>query len=349
MQLSFRWYGDSDPVTLDKIRQIPGMYGIVSAIYDVALGEVWPVENIRNIKQKIEAHGLAFEVIESVPVHEDIKLGLSTRDRYIENYSQTLRHLAQEGIKTVCYNFMPVFDWTRSTLSKELPDGSFTLAYVHEDIKKMDPTSGELDLPGWATDYTPEMLKSLLEAYAKLNEAGLWENLEYFLKAIIPVAESVGIRMAIHPDDPPWSIFGLPRIVRSKENLERILNIIDSPSNGLAICTGSLGVNPQNDMVDIIGHFSALDRLNFLHMRNVKNHGNNDFDEVAHPSACGSLDMYGIMKAAISNGYKGPIRPDHGRMIWGETGKPGYGLFDRALGAAYLNGLMEAITKELNA
>jgi mannonate dehydratase len=137
--------------------------------------------------------------------------------------------------------------------------------------------------------------------------------------------------------------------VRSKENLERVLKIVDSPSNGLAICTGSLGVNPQNDMVDIIGHFSALDRLNFLHMRNVKNHGNNDFDEVAHPSACGSLDMYGIMKAAISNGYKGPIRPDHGRMIWGETGKPGYGLFDRALGAAYLNGLMEAITKELNA
>jgi mannonate dehydratase len=242
---------------------------------------------------------------------------------------------------------MPVFDWTRSTLSKVLPDGSTTLAYVHSDIEKMDPTKGDLDLPGWATDYTPEQLKSLMTQYDALSETGLWENLSHFLKEIIPVAASVGIRMGIHPDDPPWSIFGLPRIVRNMENLERILKIVDSPSNGLALCTGSLGVDPENDMVEIVGHFAAMDRLSFLHMRNVRNYGGKDFDEVAHPSAYGSLDMYRIMKAAIANGFDGPIRPDHGRMIWGETGKPGYGLFDRALGAAYLNGLMEAIHKEL--
>lgn len=347
LQLSFRWYGADDPVSLEKIRQIPGMYGIVSAIYDVPLGDVWPLDKIELLKGEVNRHGLALEVIESVPVHEEIKLGLPSRDQLIKNYQDTLKNLAKAGIKTVCYNFMPVFDWTRSTLSKRLEDGSLTLSYSHDDILKMDPTSGELDLPGWATDYTPEKLKVLLKAYAELSEDGLWENLAYFLKEIIPVAEAHGIKMAIHPDDPPWSIFGLPRIVKNKANLEQVIRIIDSPSNGLAICTGSLGADPDNDMVEIVGHFSSINRLNFLHMRNVLTYGNRNFDEVAHPSDYGSLDMYAIMKAAISNGFDGPFRPDHGRMIWGETGKPGYGLFDRALGATYLYGLKEAIQKEL--
>lgn len=345
MQLSFRWFGTNDPVKIENIAQIPGMYGIVSALYDVEVGEIWPSEKIKSLMQMVHQHGLALEVIESVPVHEEIKLGLPSRDHWIENYKKTLINLSQVGIKTVCYNFMPVFDWTRSTLTKQLKDGSFTLSYQHEDILKMDPSAGELDLPGWATDYSPNKLKELLKAYSELNEEGLWENLTHFLKEIIPVAESHGIKMAIHPDDPPWSIFGLPRIIRNREGLERLINIVDSPSNGLAICTGSLGADPHNDLVEIVGHFTALDRLNFLHMRNVLVHGERNFDEVAHPSKYGSLDMYEIMKAAITNGFDGPIRPDHGRMIWGETGKPGYGLYDRALGATYLYGLMEAIQK----
>jgi mannonate dehydratase len=347
MKLSFRWYGPGDPVTLENIRQIPGMKGIVSAIYDVPVGDIWPVENVARIKEMIEANGLDFEVIESVPVHEDIKLGRPSAKQYIENYKQSLINLSKVGIKTVCYNFMPVFDWTRSTLTKVLPDGSLTLAYVHQDVEKMDPVKGELDLPGWATDYTPEQLKSIMDAYGTLTEEDLWNNLSVFLKEIIPVAESVGIRMAIHPDDPPWSIFGLPRIVRDRASLERIISIIDSPSNGLAICTGSLGVSPKNDMVSIVSEFAGKDRLNFLHARNVKYDADKNFDEVAHPSEYGSLDMYAIIKTAVTAGYDGPIRPDHGRMIWGETGKPGYGLYDRALGATYLKGLIEAAEKEL--
>lgn len=346
MKLSFRWYGPGDPVTLDKIRQIPGMKGIVSAIYDVPVGEVWPIENVARIKDMIESHGLEFEVVESVPVHEDIKLGRSSAAQYIENYKQSLIHLSQLGIKTVCYNFMPVFDWTRSTLSKILPDGSLTLAYVHQDVEKMDPARGDLDLPGWATDYTPDQLKSLMDAYSELSEEDLWNNLAVFLKEIIPVAEKVGIRMAIHPDDPPWSIFGLPRIIRDQAALERVVKIVDSPSNGLAVCTGSLGVSPSNDIAEIVGRYAAKDRLNFLHARNVKFDASKNFDEVAHPSEYGSLDMYAIIKAAVNAGYQGPIRPDHGRMIWGETGKPGYGLYDRALGATYLKGLIEAAEKE---
>ncbi|SCZ76515.1 mannonate dehydratase [Acidaminobacter hydrogenoformans DSM 2784] len=347
MKLSFRWYGPGDPVSLEHIRQIPGMKGIVSAIYDVPVGDAWPLQNILRIKEMIEANGMDFDVIESVPVHEDIKLGRPTAKQYTENYKQSLTNLSKAGIKTVCYNFMPVFDWTRSTLTKKLPDGSLTLAYVHQDVEKMDPVKGELDLPGWATDYTPEEMKSLIDAYGALTEEDLWNNLGTFLKEIIPVAEAVGIRMAIHPDDPPWSIFGLPRIIRNKASLERVISLIDSPSNGLAICTGSLGVSPDNDMAEIVGHFASLDRLNFLHARNVKYDADKNFDEVAHPSANGSLDMYAVIKAAVAAGYNGPIRPDHGRMIWGETGKPGYGLYDRALGATYLVGLIEAAEKEL--
>lgn len=345
MKLSFRWYGLDDPVTLKNIAQIPGMEGIVTAIYDVPVGEVWPIEKIKALQKEIEKYNLNLDVIESVPVHEDIKLGLDTRDKYIENYKETIRNLGKCGINTVCYNFMPVFDWTRSSIKKEMEDGSTTLDYEHDVVLKMDPLKGELDLPGWATDYEPDDLKNLLNKYKDLSEDGLWKSLEYFLKEVVPCAEETGVKLAIHPDDPPWSIFGLPRIIRNKENLDRLINIVDSPSNGLAICTGSLGADKNNNMAEIIRYFGDKKRINFMHFRNVKFLGENDFEETAHLSRCGSLDMYEIIKALVDVGFDGPIRPDHGRMIWGETGKPGYGLFDRALGATYLNGLLEAITK----
>jgi len=345
MKMTFRWYGDDDPVTLDEIRQIPGMKGIVSAIYDIPVGEVWPLEKIELLKGKIEEKGLELSVIESVPVHEDIKLGLDTRDKYIKNYQDTIRNLGKAGIGVVCYNFMPVFDWTRSELDYQLDDGSNALIYREETVQKMDPLSGELELPGWDTSYTKEGLRQLMEMYHELAEEDLWENLEYFLVKVIPVAEEAEIKMAIHPDDPPWPIFGLPRIITNKDHLERFINLVDSPSNGLALCTGSLGVNPDNDIPEIVRHFAGKGRIHFAHMRNIKITGNKSFEESAHLSAAGSLDMFDITKAYFEAGFDGPMRPDHGRMIWGETGRPGYGLYDRALGATYLNGIWEALEK----
>ncbi|WPC44020.1 mannonate dehydratase [Clostridium sp. JS66] len=345
MKMTFRWYGDDDKVTLDQIKQIPGMTGIVSAIYDVPVGEVWPMEKITALKEKIEAHGLEFSVIESVPVHEDIKLGLPSRDKYIDNYCQTLRNLSKAGIKVVCYNFMPVFDWTRSELAHELPDGSNALIYKHETVLKMDPVKGELSLPGWDSSYTKEGMKDLLEQYKNITEEDLWNNLRYFLQHVIAVADEVAIKMAIHQDDPPWSIFGLPRIIKNKEDLEKLINLVDSPNNGITLCSGSLGVDPNNNVPELIRYFGKKGRIHFGHCRNVKITGEKCFEEASHRSADGSLDMFEIMKAYHDIGFDGPIRPDHGRMIWGETGRPGYGLYDRALGATYLNGIWETLEK----
>ncbi|MCE5154437.1 mannonate dehydratase [Staphylococcus hyicus] len=346
MKMTFRWYGKDDPISLEYIKQIPGMKGIVSAIYDVPVGEVWPLEKIKALKTTVEQAGLELSVIESVPVHEDIKLGKPSRDTYIENYCETLRNLSQCGIHTVCYNFMPVFDWTRSQLDYVLEDGSTALIYDENDVEKMNPLSGELSLPGWDSSYTKEDLASLFHDYASVDEETLWDNLTYFIQKIMPVAEEENMLMAIHPDDPPWNIFGLPRIITNKENLERFINIYDSKSNGLTLCSGSLGADKHNDFVEILRYFGEKDRVNFVHARNVRLVGEKSFQESAHLSEAGSIDMYEVVKAMHSFGYKGPIRPDHGRMIWGETGKPGYGLYDRALGAVYLNGLYEAITKE---
>ncbi|KAF7599572.1 MAG: mannonate dehydratase [Candidatus Dactylopiibacterium carminicum] len=345
MKMSFRWYGDSDPVTLEYIRQIPGLEGgIVSAVYDVPVGEVWPVEKIQALKAKIEAHGLAFDVIESVPVHEDIKLGKPTRDRLIANYQQTIRNLAACGLKVICYNFMPVFDWTRTTLAKKLADGSTTLAFSVKEVEEIDISKG-ISLPGWDSSYKPEKLKALLAEYASVDAEKLWSHLDYFLKAIIPVAEEVGIKMAIHPDDPPRPIFGLPRIVKNRDDLARLLKIVDTPANGLTLCSGSLGAGPENNVEALVREFGGEGRIHFAHLRNVKITPQGDFEETAHRSDCGSLDMAAIVKAYHDVGFTGYVRPDHGRMIWGETGKPGYGLYDRALGAVYLNGLWEAVDK----
>ena len=343
MEMSFRWYGHDDPVTLKNIRQIPGMKGIVTAIYDVPVGEAWPMDKIEKLKADVEEHGMHISVIESVPVHEDIKLGKPTRDKYIENYKTTLRNLGKAGIPVVCYNFMPIFDWTRSDLAMELPDGSNCLAFDEEEVRKMDPRT--LSLPGWDESYTAEEMNKLMDEYKEVDEEKLWENLEYFIKEIIPVAEEANVKMAIHPDDPPYSIFGLPRIITGQEALDRFIKLYDSEYNGVTLCVGSYASDPKNDAVAILKDMLSKNRVNFVHARNVKLLEGKSFHESAHPSEYGSIDMYEVVKACSDYDFKGAIRPDHGRMIWGETGRGGYGLYDRALGATYLYGLYEAAQK----
>ena len=351
MKLSFRWYGEDDKVTLENIRQIPGMQSIVTAVYDVPVGEVWSRESIAKLKKQVEDAGLGFDVIESIPVHEDIKLGKPTRDKYIENYCENIRRVAEAGLKCICYNFMPVFDWTRTELARVRPDGSTVLAYSQKAVDALNPnemfqsissdTNGTV-MPGWE----PERLKNihaLFEMYKDVDSEKLFSNLVYFLNRIMPVCETYNIDMAIHPDDPAWNVFGLPRIITDKEHLLRLMKTVDNPHNGVTFCTGSLGTNPENDLPNMIR--SLKGRIHFAHIRNLKHNFPGDFEEAAHLSSDGSFDMYAIVKALYDIGFDGPIRPDHGRMIWDEKAMPGYGLYDRALGAAYLNGLWEAIEK----
>jgi mannonate dehydratase len=341
MKMSFRWFGDGDPVPLAYIRQISGVEQIVSAVYEVKVGETWPLAAIENLKRRIEAAGLKFEVVESVPVHEDIKLGLPGRERLIANYQQTIRNCAAAGIRVICYNFMPVFDWTRTDMAHTLPDGSTTLGFDAATVRELDTSRG-VALPGWDSSYAPGELKDLLTAYRGIDEEALWRNLEYFLRAIVPVAEEVGVRLAMHPDDPPRPIFGLPRIVKNRADLLRLVNIVDSPANGITLCSGSLGADLCNDVASLVREFGAMGRIPFAHLRNVAVDEEGSFHETSHRSCDGSLDMAAIVRAYHEVGFDGYVRPDHGRMIWGETGKPGYGLYDRALGAVYLNGLWEA-------
>lgn len=347
MKMTFRWYGSGDKVTLGDIRQIPCVKGVVSAIYDTPVGEVWSKESIAKLKADINAAGLEFEVVESVPVHEEIKLGGAEAPRLIDNYKENVRRLGEAGVKCICYNFMPVFDWLRSELDRGLSDGSNALAYDHATVLSMNPLTSSLSLPGWDASYDNDGLKDLLARYADIDEEKLWDNLAVFLKEVIPVAEQSGVKMAIHPDDPPWGIFGLPRIITCKENIARMLAIVDSPANGITLCTGSLGVNPDNDLADMARTFKG--RIPFVHLRNIKITGEKCFEESGHRSSEGSLDMYEIIKALIDTGFDGYVRPDHGRMIWGEKGRAGYGLYDRALGAMYLDGIAEAIVKESEA
>lgn len=345
MKLTFRWYGDDDPVTLERIRQIPRMSGIVSAIYDVRPGEVWSEESILALRRKANDAGLEFEVVESVPVPEEIKYGGPNAAKLIENYCENIRRLGKAGVKCVCYNFMPVFDWLRSELRHQNADGSNSLAYDEATLMTMDPAKGDLSLPGWDESYTKAELNRLLEIYKEVDEEKLWGNLETFLKAVIPVAEEAGVNMAIHPDDPPWGIFGLPRVITCEANLDRFLSIVDSPANGLTFCTGSLGASVDNDLVKLSAKYAK--RIHFLHLRNILITGERKFCEVGHPTECGSIDMYGIVRALVENGFDGYVRPDHGRMIWGESGRFGYGLYDRALGATYIVGLFEGVEKTL--
>ena len=351
MKMTFRWYGEKDSISLDYIKQIPGMDGVVTAIYDIPVGEVWPLEKIMHLKNLCNKKGLSMEVIESVPVHEDIKLGLPTRDKYIANYKQTIINLGKAGVKCICYNFMPVFDWTRSDLARERKDGSTVLAYNsdaseslkydHEELLKLD--SRNLHLPGWDESYSLDELNHLLNQYEGFTNEDLFNNIVYFLNQIMPACDEADIDMAIHPDDPPWSMFNLPRIITCEESYDRLFKEVPNKHNGITFCTGSLGAKRDNDLIKMASKYA--NRIFFAHLRQIQYEGEINFIEEGHHTACGSLDIYGIVKALVDNGFIGYVRPDHGRNIWGENNKPGYGLFDRALGATYLIGLFEGITK----
>lgn len=343
MNFSFRWYGADDPIPLGYIHQIPNMTGIVSAVYSVPVGKLWPEEDIASLKKEIEGHGMRFEVVESVPVHEDIKLGKPTREKYIENYKENIRRLAKAGVTTICYNFMPVFDWTRTDLNFINQDSSSSLALDLKKIASLDPLSGDFSLPGWDESYSKDELSALFEAYQSVTTDDLWANLGYFLNEIIPVAEEVGINMAIHPDDPPYPIFGLPRIITDDAAFQRLFELNPSPANGVTFCTGSLGARNDNDIYTMLEDYLKKGRVHFMHTRNILLHEDNSFEETAHMSKYGSVDMVKVLSLLKRYNYKGYLRPDHGRMIWGENGRPGYGLYDRALGASYLNGIWEAL------
>lgn len=352
MQMTLRWYGSKhDSVTLEQIRQIPGVKSVITTLYDSVPGEAWSLEDIRAMKKEVEAAGLTIAGIESVNIHDAIKIGSPDREQYIENYITTLERLGQEDIHMVCYNFMPVFDWTRTELARKRPDGSTVLAYnqaavdalkPEEMFASIDSDSNGFVMPGWEPERMARV-KELFEMYQDIDNEKLFANLKYFLERIMPTCDKYDINMAIHPDDPAWSVFGLPRIIINKENILRMMHMVDNPHNGVTFCSGSYGTNLENNLPDIIR--SLKGRIHFAHVRNLKFNSPTDFEESAHLSSDGSFDMYEIMKALYEIGFDGPIRPDHGRMIWGEVAMPGYGLYDRALGAAYLNGLWEAIDK----
>jgi len=354
MKMTFRWFGDSDPIPLKYIKQIPGCTGIMGMMDDFEAGEVWDKDVFKAYVNRVNDAGLEVEVIESVNVHEDIKLGLPTRDKYIENYKKSIENLAECGVKVIVYNFMPVFDWLRTDLAREIEeDGSNSLYYDNEELKGMTPQdlvvntmkkSGGFSLPGWEPERLAE-LENILKLYENIDEKKLLENYKYFLDEIIPTCEKVGIKMAVHPDDPAWPVFGIPRVAHSKEQFEEIMNLNDSPSNCICLCTGSLGSNPENNLPEIIRFFGEKGKIACGHVRNLKYLGDKKFRESSHLSTDGDLDMFEIMKAFYDSAPDVYIRPDHGRMIWDEKGRAGYGLFDRALGLTYLNGLWEAINK----
>lgn len=353
MEMTLRYFGPGyDSVSLENIRQVPGVKGVITTLYGSKPGEAWEMDDIKKLKKYIEDRGLKISGIESVNVSDDIKTAGTKRDEHIDNYIKTLENLGKEDIHMVCYNFMPVFDWTRSELARVRYDGSTVMAYNQDVIDKLDPDhmkesiaamSNGFVMPGWEPERL-DSLKELFELYSDIDSDTLFANLVYFLEAIGPVCEKYDIRMAIHPDDPAWPIFGLPRIITCKESYERLLTAVDKNYNGITLCTGSLGTNPKNDLVDII-HYCKK-RIHFAHVRNLQYNTERDFEEAAHLSSDGSMDMYAIVKALYDVGFDGPMRPDHGRMIWGEEAMPGYGLYDRALGATYLQGLWEAISKK---
>ena len=342
--MSFRWFGKDDPVPLEHIRQIPGVRGIVSALYDVPVGETWPREKIDELIETVGEAGIPLSVIESIPVHEDIKLGRPDAGRLLDQYAESVRNIGEAGVGVLCYNFMPVFDWTRTDLSMQLPDGSTALAYDDDQLAKIDLSHGTRDLPGWAAAYDAETLSALLEAYRAVSAEQMWESLSRFLTHIVPVAEESGVKLAIHPDDPPWPIFGIPRIVTNESAIDRLLGIVDSPANGITFCTGSLGASADNDLSAMARKYAAIQRIHFVHCRNVRRTSERSFNEVPHPTEYGDVNVLDVLRALVETGFNGPMRPDHGRMIWGETGRPGYGLYDRALGATYLYGMWEALS-----
>lgn len=354
MKMSFRWYGrDNDAIALSDIRQIPGVTGIVWALHNKLPGEVWDTQEIAEVKDQITAYGFNMDVVESVNVHDNIKIGLPDRDVYIENYIRTIRNLAPFGVKVICYNFMPIFDWTRTDLFHPVGDGSTALYYekrmIQNDPKEMaDYILGNLHgltFPGWEPERMAR-LDELFAAYRPVTKEKLWENLKYFLEALMPVCHETGIKMAIHMDDPPWDIFGLPRLLVDEPSIDRFLRMVDDPHNCLTLCSGSLSANPENRVADIVR--KHCDRIAFAHIRNVKHFPNGDFSEASHRDCDGDTGILEIIKAYHDCGYEGYVRPDHGRHLWTEgpgTVRPGYGLYDRALGIMYILGAWDMLER----
>jgi mannonate dehydratase len=391
LEQTWRWYGPKDTITLQEIKQT-GATGVVNALHHIPYGELWSVAEIMERKKTIEAAGLKWSVVESVPVHDDIKKRSGNYLLYIENYKQTLRNLAQCGIYTVCYNFMPVLDWSRTQLAMPFGDGTFALQfemkafiafelfilkrsgdekyYTAQQIEEakayyeaMSPAQiDELKsailqgLPGSDDSFTLAQLTELLDSYKGISRAQLLENLKSFLKAIIPVAEEAGVRMAIHPDDPPRPVLGLPRVVSTISDIEAILTAVDSPANGLTLCTGSLGAGAFNDLPAIAHRFAH--RINFTHLRNVKRDETGNFNEDYVFE--GDVDLYAVIKELVleevrrmaegREDWQIPMRPDHGNLMLGDIGRkfyPGYSLYGRMKGLAELRGLEIGIRKSI--
>ncbi|MCX6145594.1 MAG: mannonate dehydratase [Ignavibacteriales bacterium] len=392
LEPTWRWFGPTDPITLKEVKQT-GATGIVTALHHIPIGEVWTTDEIMKRKNQVESEGLRWSVAESLPLHEAIKKRKGSYGQLIENYKASLRNLGHCGIDTVCYNFMPVLDWSRTALDVEFKDGSITTKFeakafaafdifilkrpdaarhyddqqyrlAKEYYEGLDESLREkllqtvlLGFPGSKEAYTLEQFKLALTEYDDVGDKGLRENLYAFLREIIPVAEESGVFMALHPDDPPWPLLGLPRVVSNKQDVEQLLAVMDSPSNGITLCTGSLGAGIQNDLVEMAERFAK--RVNFIHLRNVTRNEAGDFLEDNHLD--GDVDMYGVMKALIleqrnraDNGRRDrrmPMRPDHGHLMLADQHRsniyPGYSLFGRMRGLAELRGMELGIRRSL--
>ncbi len=346
MKIGFRWFGDDD-YALKDIRQIPRASEIVWSLHKKAAGELWEEEEIKHEVEKIENAGFKGSVVESVNIHESIKIGSNDRDQYIENYINTIKNLSKYGVKVICYNFMPIFDWTRTELKHPLPDGSTSMYFDYDQIKDLDPIAfrdkilngtQNYQLPGWEEERL-ESITELFKVYSQISSDELWDNLQYFLEKIMPTCEKYNVKMAIHPDDPGFEIFGLPRMIASEADIERLFTINPSKNNGLTFCSGSLGSNRANNLEQILEKY--IDRTYFVHIRNLKFYGDRNFQEVSHLTEDGDIDIVGLTHILLKKQFTGYIRPDHGRHLFDEECRAGYGLFDRAFGIMYINGIMD--------
>ena len=370
MHMGFRWYGEgNDTISLDDIRQIPGVETIVWSLHHKQAGEVWQpgeideaMTSITGLSARDRAAGITktfnADVVESVNVHESIKTGSTvlgmSRDQAIDAYIETVANLGKAGVRVVTYNFMPVFDWLRTEMFHPCPDGSTALYYNQHQVDQLSPQgiidetlkgAGTLTVPGWEPERLAH-LPELMEAYQGMDHELMYANYKYFLDAVIPTCERYDVRLAVHPDDPAFDLFGWPRVVSSKEGIQRVLDLNPSPYNGLCLCLGSFSSRRGNDAVDAVRTF--MDRIHFSHVRNIRfTDEEGSFFEVGHRASEGDVDTVGIMQAYAEADYQGYIRPDHGRHLWSENTeagrpRPGYGLYDRAMGIQYLLGVWDA-------